>query len=70
MSPIELFRNDNHACLMYTDLADQDGQAVQCNQFLVVDHGTGAIIDPAATWRTTSCSSACRASFRRRTSVT
>jgi flavorubredoxin len=46
VSPIELFRNDNHACLMYTDLADQDGQAVQCNQFLVVDHGTGAIIDP------------------------
>lgn len=46
MSPIELFRNDHHACLMYTDLADQDGQAVQCNQFLVVDHGTGAIIDP------------------------
>ena len=46
MSPIELFRNDNHACLMYTDLTDQDGQAVQCNQFLIVDNGTGAIIDP------------------------
>lgn len=46
MSPIELFRNDNHACLMYTDLADQDGQAVQCNQFLIVDNGMGAIIDP------------------------
>lgn len=46
MSPIELFRNDHHACLMYTDLVDEDGQAVQCNQFLVVDHGQGAIIDP------------------------
>lgn len=46
MSPIELFRTDNHACLMYTDLVEEDGQAVQCNQFLVVDHGQGAIIDP------------------------
>lgn len=46
MSPIELFRNENHACLMYTDLVEEDGQAVQCNQFLVVDHGQGAIIDP------------------------
>ena len=43
---IELFRNDNHAVLMFTDLMEQDGQAVQCNQFLVVDHGVGAIIDP------------------------
>lgn len=46
MSPIELFRNDDHVCLMFTDLVDEDGMAVQCNQFLVVDHGTGAIIDP------------------------
>ena len=43
---IELFRNDNHAVLMFTDLMEQDGHAVQCNQFLVVDHGVGAIIDP------------------------
>lgn len=46
MSPIELFRSGHHACLMYTDLTEEDGQAVQCNQFLVVDHGQGAIIDP------------------------
>lgn len=46
MSPIELFRNDHHACLMFTDLVDEGGQAVQANQFLVVDHGVGAIIDP------------------------
>jgi flavorubredoxin len=38
---IELFRNDNHACLV-----DEDGQAVQSNQFMIVDHGVGAIIDP------------------------
>jgi flavorubredoxin len=46
MSPIELFRNENHACLMFTDLVDEDGQAVQSNQFLIVDHGVGAILDP------------------------
>lgn len=46
MSPIELFRNEHHACLMFTDLMEEDGQAVQANQFLIVDHGAGAIIDP------------------------
>ncbi len=43
---IELFRNEHHACLMFTDLVEEGGQAVQCNQFLVVDHGVGALIDP------------------------
>lgn len=43
---IELYRDDNHACLMFTDLIEEDGQAVQANQFLVVDHGEGAVIDP------------------------
>ena len=46
MSPIELYRDEHHACFMFTDLVDTDGQAVQANQFLVVDHGVGAIIDP------------------------
>lgn len=46
MSPIELFRSEHHACLMFTDLCDEDGQAVQSNQFLIVDHGAGAILDP------------------------
>jgi flavorubredoxin len=31
---------------MFTDLIEEDGQAVQANQFLIVDGGTGAIIDP------------------------
>ncbi|MBE7369707.1 MBL fold metallo-hydrolase [Ramlibacter pallidus] len=31
---------------MFTDLMEEDGQAVQANQFLVVDHGVGAVIDP------------------------
>lgn len=43
---VELFRNENHACLMFTDLVEEDGRAVQSNQFLVVDHGMGALIDP------------------------
>lgn len=43
---IELYRDAQHACIMFTDLVEEDGQAVQSNQFLVVDHGTGAIIDP------------------------
>ena len=41
---IELFRNEHHACLMFTDLVEEDGQAVQANQFLIVDDDTGAII--------------------------
>ncbi|MDF1483755.1 MBL fold metallo-hydrolase [Ramlibacter sp. H39-3-26] len=43
---IELYRDKQHACLMFTDLIEEDGQAVQANQFLVVDSGTGAVIDP------------------------
>ena len=44
--PIELYRDKNHACYMFTDLVEEDGQAVQANQFLIVDDDTGAIIDP------------------------
>ena len=46
MAPIELYRDKNHACLMFSDLIEEDGQAVQANQFLIVDDDTGAIIDP------------------------
>ncbi|HEY1393042.1 MAG TPA: MBL fold metallo-hydrolase [Methylibium sp.] len=44
--PIELYRDPHHACLMFTDLIEEDGRAVQANQFLIVDHGTGAVLDP------------------------
>lgn len=44
--PIELYRDRHHACLMFCDLIEEDGQAVQANQFLIVDGDTGAIIDP------------------------
>ena len=45
-APVELYRDSQHICLMFTDLVEEDGQAVQSNQFLIVDNGTGAIIDP------------------------
>jgi flavorubredoxin len=43
--PVELHRSADHLCLMFCDTPNA-GDAVQSNQFLVVDHGTGAIIDP------------------------
>lgn len=43
---IELYRDAHHACVMFSDLVGDAGQAVQANQFLIVDRGHGAIIDP------------------------
>jgi flavorubredoxin len=43
---VELFAEDGHRCLMFTDTAGSDADAVQANQFLIVDDGTGAILDP------------------------
>ncbi len=42
--PIELFNKGEHRCLMFCDIEHGDG--VQSNQFLIVDNGTGAVIDP------------------------
>jgi flavorubredoxin len=44
--PLELHRSANHQCLMFTDLCDGGGEAVQANQFLIVDGEGGAVIDP------------------------
>ena len=44
--PQELFRQGDHACLMFSNLGDEGGEAVQANQFLIVDGDHGAIIDP------------------------
>lgn len=45
--PITLYDQAGHRCLMFTDLADDHaGEAVQSNQFLIVDDGTGALLDP------------------------
>ena len=43
--PIELHNAAGHRCLMFTDTADGT-EGVQSNQFLIVDEGTGAILDP------------------------
>jgi flavorubredoxin len=43
---IKLYRDANHTCLMFTDLIEGDQQAVQANQFLIIDSGTGCVIDP------------------------
>ncbi len=44
---IELFNNGTHKCLMFDDLVDDSANhAVQSNQFLIVDNGHGAILDP------------------------
>ena len=47
--PIELFRSRNHTCLMFTDLLDDEGEAIQSNQFLIVDEQDSAILDPGGT---------------------
>ena len=44
--PTTLYDQDGHRCLMFTDLTDGEGEAVQANQFLIVDGQTGALIDP------------------------
>jgi flavorubredoxin len=41
---IELFNEAGHRCLMFTDLGGEE--AVQANQFLIVDGDTGAVLDP------------------------
>ncbi len=43
---IELFRQDRHVCVMFAHLGDEGGEAVQSNQFLLVNGDTGAILDP------------------------
>ncbi len=42
---IELYKDAQHCCVMFTDLVEDD-EAVQANQFLIVDHGEGVILDP------------------------
>ena len=43
---IELYNQDGHVCLMFSHLGSEEGEAVQANQFLIVDKDQGAIIDP------------------------
>lgn len=43
---IELFNDGKHICLMFSDLADEEGESVQSNQFLIVENGNGILLDP------------------------
>jgi flavorubredoxin len=44
---ITLYDQDGHTCLMFSDLVEEEhGEVVQTNQFLIVDHGHGALLDP------------------------
>ncbi len=44
--PIELYKDAQHACVMFTDLVPEETEVVQANQFLIVDHEEGVILDP------------------------
>ncbi|MFN7572051.1 MAG: MBL fold metallo-hydrolase [Betaproteobacteria bacterium] len=44
---IELYNRNGHACVLFTDLVgDENGEAVQANQCLIVDHQQGMLLDP------------------------
>ena len=44
---VELYRGGNHICLAFHDLVEEQGDSpIQCNQFLVIDDGEAALIDP------------------------
>lgn len=39
-----LFNNGTHSCIQFSDLVV--GEGIQANQFLIIDHGRAALIDP------------------------
>ena len=43
--PLTLYDADGHRCLMFSDMGERR-DAVQANQFLIVDDGTGAVLEP------------------------
>jgi flavorubredoxin len=46
---IELFNRNGHVCILFADLVDDQGEAVQSNQVLIVDRGQGMLLDPGGT---------------------
>ena len=60
--PTTLYDQDGHRCLMFTDLTEEEGEAVQANQFLVVDeHDPAALLTPAGQrfrWFALACDAA------------
>ncbi len=46
-APTELYNDGKHVCISFSDLVNEGpSEAVQANQFLVVDNGDAALIDP------------------------
>ncbi|NVJ48965.1 MAG: FprA family A-type flavoprotein [Gammaproteobacteria bacterium] len=43
-SAITLYEDQQHKCLMFSDLVK--GSGIQANQFMIIDHGRAAMIDP------------------------
>lgn len=43
---IELFNDQNHRCIRYTDSCGDCDASVQSNQFLIIDNGKAALLDP------------------------
>ncbi len=41
---LELYNSNNHICVLFSDLVT--GEAVQSNQFLIIDHEHTALVDP------------------------
>lgn len=39
-----LFDNGTHKCISFTSLVQ--GEGIQANQFLIIDHGRAAVLDP------------------------
>ena len=52
---IELYNKNGHVCLMVSHLGEEDGEAVQANQFLIVHGNTGALIQLAILRITSYC---------------
>lgn len=42
----ELYNDGSHICVMFSDLVSEDGEAVQANQFLIIDDKHAAVLDP------------------------
>jgi flavorubredoxin len=43
---IELFNDQNHRCISYSDSCGDSKAGVQSNQFLIIDNGKAALLDP------------------------
>ncbi len=46
-APTELYNDGKHICISFSDLVSEgQSEAVQANQFLIIDNGDAALIDP------------------------